>query len=171
MVRCIRHVLSPLAVSLRRYSSILFFWCSSIWFDAGHVPDHSILPVLFCSYRAFPLSSCFALEGEFMVPFLLVFTVFRTAVNSDFVYSSTACFAMGLAVSFSCFCSASRVRLLLPIASRVPIFATLVSSATGQRRIVARPVSADSVVRETVSWFDVARVHDHKPLPVPVRRY
>ena len=33
-----------------------------------------------------------ALVGEFMVPFLLVFTVFRTAVNSDFVYSSTACF-------------------------------------------------------------------------------
>ena len=27
--------------------------------------------------------------GEFMVSFLIVFTVFRTAVNSDFVYSST----------------------------------------------------------------------------------
>ena len=51
------------------------------------------------------------------------------------------------------------------------MFATLVSSATGQRRLVARPVSADSVVREAVSWFDVARDHDHKPLPVPLRRY
>ena len=38
-------------------------------------------------------------------------------------------------------------------------------------RIVARPVSADSVVREAVSWFDVARDHDHEPLPVPLRRY
>ena len=27
--------------------------------------------------------------GEFLVSFLIVFTVFRTAVNSDFVYSST----------------------------------------------------------------------------------
>ena len=33
------------------------------------------------------------LVGEFMVVFLLVFIELRTAVNSDFVYSSMACFA------------------------------------------------------------------------------
>ena len=43
-----------------------------------------------------------------MVAFLPVFTVLCTAVNSDFVYWSTACFAMGLAVfkNASFFCSA-----------------------------------------------------------------
>jgi len=39
-----------------------------------------------------------ALVGEFMMTFLLVFTVLQTAVNSDFDYSSMACFAIGLAV-------------------------------------------------------------------------
>ena len=33
-----------------------------------------------------------------MMTFLLVFTVLQTAVNSDFDYSSMACFAIGLAV-------------------------------------------------------------------------
>ena len=36
-----------------------------------------------------------ALVGEFMVAFLLVFIASRTAVNSDFFYSSMACFAIG----------------------------------------------------------------------------
>ena len=39
-----------------------------------------------------------ALVGEFMFIFLLVFTVFQTAANSDFDYSSIASFAFGLAV-------------------------------------------------------------------------
>ena len=39
-----------------------------------------------------------ALVCELMVAFLLVFTVLRTAVNSDSVYSSIACLAIGLAV-------------------------------------------------------------------------
>ena len=34
---------------------------------------------------------------DFLVAFLLVFTVLRTAVNSDFVYCSMACSAIGLA--------------------------------------------------------------------------
>ena len=33
--------------------------------------------------------------GEFMVAFLLVFIASRTAVNSEFFYSSMACFAIG----------------------------------------------------------------------------
>ena len=33
-----------------------------------------------------------------MMTFLLIFTVLQTAVNSDFDYSSMACFAIGLAV-------------------------------------------------------------------------
>ena len=36
-----------------------------------------------------------ALVGEFMVAFLLVFIASRTAVNSDFFYSSMTCFAIG----------------------------------------------------------------------------
>ena len=36
--------------------------------------------------------------GEFMMTFLLVFTVLRTTVNFDLKYSSMACFAIGLAV-------------------------------------------------------------------------
>ena len=36
------------------------------------------------------MSKLQALVGEFMVAFLLVFTVLRTAVNSDFVYSLMA---------------------------------------------------------------------------------
>ena len=39
-----------------------------------------------------------ALVGEFMMTFLLIFTVLQTAVNSDFDYSSMACFVIGLAV-------------------------------------------------------------------------
>ena len=39
-----------------------------------------------------------ALVGEFMVAFLLVFIASRTAVNSDFFYSSMACFAIGAQV-------------------------------------------------------------------------
>ena len=39
-----------------------------------------------------------ALVGEFMFTFLLVFTVFQTAANSDFDYLSVASFVIGLAV-------------------------------------------------------------------------
>ena len=39
-----------------------------------------------------------ALVGEFMFIFLLVFTKFQMAANSDFDYSSIASFAFGLAV-------------------------------------------------------------------------
>jgi len=39
-----------------------------------------------------------ALVGEFGTTFLLVFTVLRTTANSDFDYSSMACFSISLAV-------------------------------------------------------------------------
>ena len=41
----------------------------------------------------FPVSTMYS-QTEVMVAFLFVFTVLRTAVNADFVYSSMACFAI-----------------------------------------------------------------------------
>ena len=43
-----------------------------------------------------------ALVGEFMMTFLLIFTVLQTAVNSEFDYSSMACFAIGFCFRTNC---------------------------------------------------------------------
>ena len=122
------HVLSPFAVPLRSYSTILSFWCSLIWFDAGHVPDHSPLPVLFCSYYAFWHSSCliFLTTDGVLGTLLWVsswwLSCLHTAENSDFVYSSTACFAM-------CFWQCSRTHLFFvqQVATRPALWDRLIA--------------------------------------------
>ena len=48
--------------------------------------------------------------GEFMLTFLLLFSVLHTAANPDFDFSSLACFAIGLAVFL---CPSSSFRLLV----------------------------------------------------------
>ena len=114
-----------------------------------------------------------------MMTFLLVFTVLQTAVNSDFDYSSMACFAIGLAVFLGhsprsdCWVldqSDQIFRSSCPIVHCASSSCVLRRASTGSGIFGATACSLYRTCRDDNSWFRFSPCGAHRLPQMPPSR-
>ena len=144
---------------------------SLIWFDAGDVPDHSPIPVLFCRYCALPHSGLRIRTSWFDVAkcrFLVLFHCGACRRESahqpddfngyGYFYVRVYCTCLGF--------QANIVEEYVLLSALQHIFAGL--KRTRDQKLSSGLMSGQL---SRLSLVDVAHVLDRTPLPVPLRRF